>query len=87
MRSRLTANPERPALEELADLLFVPSSILRLAHTAVLNGEFEVRDKYKDSRVVQKYSPILPYLSASLLEGARLYGYFTLGQSIVERMT
>ena len=82
MKSSLTANLDRPALEELADLLFVPSSFLRFAHTKSKEGVFQLKEQYKDSRFLQTYLKVYPYLSATFLEGFRLYGYYKLGENL-----
>ena len=78
MQSNITSNQDRPALEELVDFLFIPTSFLRFAHTLKREGKFELKTEYKDSKFWQTYSKIYPYLSACFLEGFRLYGYYKL---------
>jgi len=79
MKSKCTSNPNRPALAELADLLFVPTSILRLTHTNVQEGEWKPLEKYKDS----KFAQVLPYIGAYIYETGRLYAYYSLIEKLV----
>lgn len=82
MKSKLTNNPNRPALTELADLLFVPTSILRMVHTNVQEGKLGPIEKYKDSKLAQ----VWPYVGAYMYESVRLYGYYKVGEIIVEKL-
>ena len=86
MKSNLTKNQDRPAINELADLLFVPSSLSRLAHTKSKEGYFQPKEKEQISKFAQIYSKVYPYLSASFLESFRLYGYYKLGETIIEKL-
>lgn len=65
---------------ELLDILYVPSSLLRLTHRKVQNGELQPKEEYKDS----KFTKALPYIMASYLEVARLGGYYLLGKAVAD---
>jgi len=79
MKSKCTSNPNRPALAELADLLFVPTSLLRITHTNVQEGRWTPIEEHKNS----KFAQVLPYIGAYFYETARLYGYYKLIESVV----
>lgn len=70
-------------LENLLDLVFVPSSILRLAHEKSRRGEFKPREEYKDSKLAKIITKVFPYILASAWEGARLYAYYKIAEQII----
>jgi hypothetical protein len=73
----------RTASLELLDFLYVPTSLLRLTHRKVQEGAWgQPREEYEDSRFASKFAKVAPYIGASMWEGARLYGYFKLGEMI-----
>jgi hypothetical protein len=73
-----------PSLE-LLDFIYVPSSLLRLTHRKVKEGAWgQPIEKYKDSRFAKEFGRVAPYVMASMWEGARLYGYYQLGEAIAK---
>ncbi len=79
MKSRLTSNPNRLAIAELADLLFIPTSFLRIAHTNVQEGRWNLKVECENSKLAQ----VLPYIGAYFYETARLYGYYKLAEALI----
>ena len=78
-----TRSRKSPALE-LVDLLYVPTSILRFTHRRMQEGYFQLRNEYRDSRFAQSSTKVTIYTMASMWEGARLYGYYKLGEAIIK---
>ena len=83
MESTLNSKQDTSTLIELIDILFVPSSFLRFAHKKRLEGIFQPKEKFENSKFTQIFSKIYPYLSASFLEGFRLYGYYKLAERLI----
>ena len=74
------AEKNKLTLEEnvfkICDLLFMPSSFLRLAYKQSKEGMWKTKET--DSTFQQEFLKFYPYISASSLEGFRLYGYYEL---------
>jgi hypothetical protein len=68
---------------KLLDLLYVPTSLLRLTHRKVQEGAWgQPREEYKDSKFAKEFGRVAPYVMASMWEGARLYGYYNLSEAM-----
>ena len=76
MRNNLAQENRESALTYLLNFIFVPSSFLKLAHKVRLKE----RETYRSSRFNTICDKImrLPYPQALILEGVRLYGYYSL---------
>jgi len=74
------------SLSQLLDIIFIPSSFVREVRGMNKRGEFQSR--IYESEFWKKFCNIkpLPYLSALLIEGARLYIYYEIGRKIVEKL-
>ena len=73
-----------PSLE-LLDLIYVPTSLLRLAHRKVQEGAWgQPGEEYKDSRFAKEFARVAPYIGASFWESARVYGYYQLAEAIAK---
>lgn len=67
---------------DLVDLLLIPTSIVRLVHETKKEGYFEIREEYK-TKNRELFWKIYPYASATVWEGARLYGYYELFKNLI----
>ena len=66
----------------ILDLIFIPSSVLRLTYRLRKEGSCRPLQKYSESTFARAYSKIVPYAIASALEGIRLYDCYKIGESI-----
>ncbi len=71
--------PKKPsAAKKLVDLLFLPSSFIRLANEKRRETNFP----RKDNKAFTKLDYVLCYGTPTIWEAARLYGYYKLCEGI-----
>lgn len=66
---------------ELTDLVLIPTSFLRLAHTNINNGKWAPLEEYKNS----KFARALPYVGACGYELGRGYIYYLIAEALLSK--